>query len=233
MYSVEYGTKKILFDIERKAGLKNTYIRIDRNGVLVKTNTRITIEQIHEMVSKKSAWIIKKLELFKSKPVINRDITTGSRVYYMGKSYYVKIYQDREARSVTINFTHSKFHITTPIKCKDVEIENAIKRFYKQKAIEKITPLTKKWAEIMGVEPTRISFRYAKKRWGSCSSTNCISFNYNLVKLSSSMIEYVVVHELAHITHHNHSKDFWKLVHKHMNDYKVKEEKIRAFEKLI
>ncbi|HIP41121.1 MAG TPA: M48 family peptidase, partial [Campylobacterales bacterium] len=53
------------------------------------------------------------------------------------------------------------------------------------------------------------------------------------IKLSSSLIEYVVIHELAHILHQNHSKDFWKLVHKHLKDYKVKEEKIRVFEKLI
>jgi len=58
-------------------------------------------------------------------------------------------------------------------------------------------------------------------------------FNYHLVKLSSSLIEYVVIHELAHITFKNHSKDFWKLVYKHLVDYKVKEEKIRVFEKLI
>ncbi len=80
----------------------------------------------------------------------------------------------------------------------------------------------------MGVEPKHISFRYLKNRWGSCSSTNRISFNYHLVKLSSSLIEYVVIHELAHIVHQNHSKEFWKLLHKHLADYKIKEDKIKT-----
>ncbi|WP_457747266.1 M48 family metallopeptidase, partial [Sulfurimonas sp.] len=141
--------------------------------------------------------------------------------------------EDEAAQNITINFTHSKFHITTPQKYRDVELHNAIEHFYKEKAIEKIIPLTKKWAKNMGVEPEHISFRYSKNRWGSCSSTNRISFNYHLVKLSSSLIEYVVVHELAHISYQNHSKDFWKLVHKYLPDYKIKEEKIRVFEKLI
>ncbi len=232
MYSVEYGTKNIVFKIERKAKLKNTYINVDTDGVLVKTNDTTTIEDINEMVSNKSAWISKKLDIFKA-IAINKDISTGSRLYYMGKSYYVEIIQNETAADISINFTHSKFHITTPLKYTDAELNNAIENFYKQKAVEKIIPLTKKWAKIMEVVPEHISFRYNKNRWGSCSSTNRISFNYHLVKLSSSLIEYVVIHELAHITFENHSKDFWKLVHKHLSDYKIKEDKIRVFEKLV
>ena len=232
MYSVKYGTKSIEFEIERKTSLKNTYINVDTDGVLVKTNATTTIEQINEMVQNKSAWISKKLDIFKS-IAINKDITTGSRLYYMGKSYYVQMATDEAANDITINFTHSKFHITTPPKYSDAELNNVIESFYKQKAQEKIIPLTKKWAKTMEVSPEHISFRYSKNRWGSCSSTNRISFNYHLVKLSSSLIEYVVIHELAHITFENHSKDFWKLVHKHLADYKVKEDKIRVFEKLF
>ncbi len=232
MYSVEYGTKNIVFDIERKSKLKNTYIHVDTDGVLVKTNDTTTIEQINEMVSNKSAWISKKLDIFKA-IAINKDISTGSRLYYIGKSYYVEMFQDDTVETITINFTHSKFHISTPIKYSDTELNSAIENFYKHKATEKIIPLTKKWARVMGVVPEHISFRYSKNRWGSCSSTNRISYNYHLVKLSSSLIEYVVIHELAHITFENHSKDFWKLVHKHLPDYKVKEDKIRVFEKLI
>jgi len=184
------------------------------------------------MVQSKSAWISKKLDIFKS-IAINKDISTGSRLYYMGKSYYVQMATDEDATCITIDFTHSKFHITAPPKYSDAELNSAIESFYKQKAIDKIIPLTKKWAKVMGVEPEHISFRYSKKRWGSCSSTNRISFNYHLAKLSSSLIEYVVIHELAHIIHQNHSKEFWKLVQNHLTDYKVKEEKIRIFEKLF
>ena len=232
MNSVEYGTKNIVFEIERKSKLKNTYITVDTDGVRVITNDTTTIEEINTMVENKSAWISKKLDIFK-RVAINKDISTGSRLYYMGKSYYVNMIKDETAQNITINFTHSKFHITTPSKYSDTELHNAIENFYKQKAIEKIIPLTKKWAKNMGVEPEHISFRYSKNRWGSCSSTNRISFNYHLVKLSSSLIEYVVIHELAHITFQNHSKDFWKLVHKYLSDYKIKEDKIRVFEKLI
>jgi len=232
MPSVVYGTRHIEFEIERKSSLKNSYIHVDTEGVLIKTNDATSLDEINEMVSKKCSWISKKLDIFK-RVAVNRNIHTGSRLYYMGKSYYVEMLKDEEASKITIGFTHSRFQIRIPLNCSDAELHNAIEDFYKQKAIEKILPLTKKWAKVMGVEPEHISFRYSKNRWGSCSSTHRISFNYHLVKLSSSLIEYVVVHELAHIVYQNHSKDFWKLVHGHLADYKVKEEKIRVFEKVL
>ena len=139
MHSVEYGTKNIIFKIERKDSLKNTYINIDSNGVVVKTNSRTTIEDINKMVLNKSAWITKKLELFK-RVAIKRDINTGSRLYYMGRSYYVNMVK---AETITINFTHSKFLITTPLKYNNIELNSAIEYFYKQKAIEKILPFNK------------------------------------------------------------------------------------------
>ena len=232
MYSVAYGTQTIVFEVERKSLLKNTYIEVDTQGVHVKTNELTTPEEIDKMVRAKSAWIAKKIERFKC-IAINKEVCTGSRLYYMGKSYYVEMKSDENANGIEVVFTHSKFCICTPPQYTNVELHNAIEDFYKQKAQEKIVPLTKKWAKRMNVSPEHVGFRYAKNRWGSCSPTHRLTFNYHLVKLSSSLVEYVVIHELAHIRHPNHSKAFWKLVHTHLADYKTKEEKIEVFERLF
>jgi predicted metal-dependent hydrolase len=232
MYSIAYGTRSIEYDVERKASLKNSYINVTTDGVLVRTDDKTTLDEINKMVYKKLSWVSKKLELFQA-ITVNHHISTGSRLYYMGKSYYVKMVKDFSSTIIVIEFTHSKFCITTPITYTEHELQKAIENFYKQKAVEKIIPLTKKWAKKMNVKPEHISFRYSKNRWASCSATHRISYNYHLVKLSSSLIEYVVIHELAHIVHKNHSKEFWKLVYSYANDYKVRKEKIRVFEKLI
>ena len=84
MHSIEYGTKNIEFTVMRKTNLKNTYISVDNDGVLIKTNENTSIEDINKMVVNKRQWISKKLELFTS-IAINKDISTGSRLYYMGK----------------------------------------------------------------------------------------------------------------------------------------------------
>jgi len=93
--------------------------------------------------------------------------------------------------------------------------------------------LVEKWSKEMRLTPNYVGYRKAKTRWGSCSSSDRISFNYHLMKLPMSLIEYVVVHELAHIEHKNHSADFWGLVRKYLPDYKVLEGKMKVFEKLF
>lgn len=73
---------------------------------------------------------------------------------------------------------------------------------------------------IMGVEPTSVKINSAKKRYGSCSGKNSLNFSLYLMDKDERFIDYVVVHELAHIKHHNHSKDFYKFIEKFMPDYK-------------
>jgi len=235
MYSVAYGTRTIEFEVVRKSRMKNTYIEVTSEGVLVKTNKSTSIREINEFIVKKSAWITKHLENLKAMK-IDREIVTGSRIYYLGKSYYVEIKKELEALTPnhpSLKFTASRFVIEAKKDVSQEELEWVIDMFYKQKAIEKITILAEKWSKEMGLIPSYIGYRKAKTRWGSCSGRNRISFNYYLMKLPLPLVEYVVVHELAHIKHKNHSSDFWGLVKSHLDDYKIREERIKEFERVV
>lgn len=75
-------------------------------------------------------------------------------------------------------------------------------------------------ADLIGVEPTAIRINSAKTRYGSCSGKNSLNFSLYLVDKDERFIDYVVVHELAHIKHHNHSKEFYRFVEQFMPDYK-------------
>jgi len=230
--SIHYGTEKIVFTLIRKAKLKNTYIQITPKGVLVKTNQTMSLKEIYSILNNKASWISKKLKFISTLPV-SQDNTKERKFYYMGKRYDRDIITDKEAPKITVSFKNYKFIIHTPKHYKAIDIENAMEIFYKQKAKEKILALSQKWALKMGVTPTHIGFRYATYRWGSCNSKHRISFNYHLIKLPSSLIEYVVVHELSHIKHHNHSRHFWSFLHTHLPDYKDREKKIRLLESKI
>ena len=232
MPSVVYGTQHIEFKVIRKARMKNTYIQVTSDGVVVKTNKTTSMRELNAFVIKKSAWIMKHLENLKAKKV-EEALVTGSRLYYLGKSYYVEIVEDETVKNTVLTFSDSKFLLKAQKGVSQEELAWVVNNFYKEKAIEKITPLVEEWSDEMNLTPTHVGYRKAKTRWGSCSGRDRISFNYYLMKMSSSCIEYVVVHELAHIKHKNHSADFWGLVKKYLGDYKVIEDKIREFEKVI
>ena len=231
MHSVRYGTQTITYTIERKPSLKHTYISVDRDGVLVKTGESVSEREVERLVVKKSAWILKHLQNYR-KSAQETEIATGSRLYYMGRSYYVELRVEKR-RDIEVRFTHARFVITAPPQSSQDALHQAVEAFYKAKAAAKIPPLVAKWSEAMEVAPAHISFRRAEKRWGSCSPSDRLSFNYHLVKLPSSLIEYVVVHELAHIRHKKHTPRYWSLVERHMPDYREREERIKRFEKLL
>ena len=90
----------------------------------------------------------------------------------------------------------------------------------REKAKEILPQKVKYYAKIMQVEPASVKINSAKKRYGSCSGINNLNFSLYLMEKDERFIEYVVVHELAHIRHHNHSKDFYRFVEQFMPDYK-------------
>ncbi len=83
-----------------------------------------------------------------------------------------------------------------------------------------IPPLVEKYAAIMGVSPSGIRITKAQKRFGSCSGKNSLSFSCRLVRYPKEAIEYVIVHELSHILHHDHSKAFWQTVEHYLPNYR-------------
>lgn len=232
MITITYGTRTIEFEVQRNNRLKHTYITVERDcPVLVRANDSVNNDEIKKLVHKKAAWICSKLEELGQAPAQN-IIITGSRLYYLGKSYYVELIKE-EREEVVIDFIHSKFKIHIPQTVDQEAISEAIEIFYLEKAHEKIKKLVLKWSQKMELFPAHIDFKTSKSKWGSCNHKNQIAFNPELMKLSSSLIEYAVVHELAHIAYKNHSKEFWGVIKKYLSGYQHCEEQLKVFEKKI
>ncbi len=137
------------------------------------------------------------------------------------------IQQKQSAIQDALNEEKTKLFILGQTYDKDILSGINIDIFYKNKAIEIILPLVSKWSKEMSLYPTHIGFRKNKSRWGSCSSKDRITFNTQLIKTPIEFIEYVVVHELAHIEYKNHSKSFWNLVKEYLPDYKQRKNMIK------
>lgn len=105
----------------------------------------------------------------------------------------------------------------------DAEEETKLRK----KAMEILPGKVRFYSQLIGVSPARVTITGARTRFGSCSGKNSISFSFYLMRFPEEAIDYVVVHELCHILHHNHSKEFYKAIEKILPDYKEREKLLR------
>lgn len=91
-------------------------------------------------------------------------------------------------------------------------IKNELEIFYGNKLVEYLKINIEKYRKILGVKPVKVTVRNQKSRWGSCSAKGNLNFNFRLAMVPYDIVDYVIVHELCHLRHMNHSKEFWELV---------------------
>lgn len=219
MLSVQYGNRTIEYSILEKEGLKSHYISVEKGKGVVLKGKIVSIEASQQLILKKAKWIIDKLELVRS--IKNSDIVTGARMPYLGKNYYVEIYENANIDKIEIVFNHSKFKISVPPGLNNQsDLEHAFESYSRQKAIEKISPRVRKWSKKINMPYNQLKFMKLEKRWGSCTPSNNIIINVDAIKLPFSLIDYLIVHELVHTKVKNHSKEFWTELSKHLVNWK-------------
>ena len=226
MPEVRYGDRTIQYSFQERTGLITHYIVVEKNqGVILKVSP-VTEDQANKYILKKARWILDKLRLVES--VKEGDIVTGSRILYLGKKYYKEVYFNDSISETKIEFNHSRFKITITGQNTQEEIQTAMDNYYREKAVEKITPRVEMWSKRMRIEFGLLQFRKQTKRWGSCTPRNNIVINTEAVKLPFSLIDYLIVHELCHVRFKDHSKAFWKEVGKYLRNWKELDGRMRG-----
>jgi len=208
--------------------LKYIYLGFDQKGVLTIKSPKVSQKEIEKVLIKKAAWITKSRQRLlekKGKPLQFRE---GDELFFFGKGYPVHYKQSNKKRS-SLHFDQEEgftftYHVFDPEK-----FEHLLNQFYKQEAQRLIPEMTEEYAESMQLFPSRGSFRKARSRWGSCNNSDAISFNYLMMKLPLSVIQYIVVHELSHIKHKHHQKEFWNLVEIYLPDYKEQQKELKRY----
>ncbi|BAQ12480.1 zinc-dependent protease [Clostridium botulinum B2 128] len=172
-----------------------------------------TIEQV---LKKEERWIIKKIKKLK-------EVENFNGYYYLGELYYLKI---KEVKSLyfKLELDSNKFmvYINSGIlkEKREVIIKDNLEKFYKEQAVKVLKERTDYYSGILKVAPKNIVVKNQKTLWGSCSSKGNINYNYKIVMAPLKILDYIVVHELCHLVHMNHSKDFWHLVESIIPDFK-------------
>jgi len=198
--------------------LKHTYLTFDEEGNLVIKSPKVSQSYIEKILLKKSAWINRSRKKILEKKGKVLDFGSSDILYLYGKSYALKLQKHTKNRT-KLTFGTEEFILYYSDYNEEI-FQRHINNFYKEEAKQFIPALVDRWSEIMGLKPNKISFRKTKRQWGSCSAKNDLSFNTMIIKLPYDVIQYIIVHELAHIRHKHHQKIFWEEIEKYMPEYK-------------
>lgn len=209
----------------------SVYVRKDAS-VEVRCDLNTPVSVIEDFLSQKSGWINKTRakvlnELKNSATSSELSFESGTQLLLLGQ-FYPLIFEENEIAY----FDGKQFVLPPRLEGNKDAIHAILKMIYKQLAREYLTSLVNTHAEIMGVQPTGIRITSAHTRWGSCSARNSLNFSYKLMMAEPECIRYVVIHELAHIRHHDHSARFWSLVATHAPDHRAHATRLRALARL-
>ena len=164
--------------------------------------------------------------IFSSRKTLAIEITKDAKVLVRAPYRYPK---NRIENFVSTHTDWIEKHLKRRLEknSKSYEPTDEELALLKEKAKEIIPQKVQYYANLMGVEPSGIGYTYAKTRFGSCSIKRKLNFSCRLMLYPDEAIDYVVVHELAHIRHMNHSKSFWSFVEKTLPDYKERRKLLR------
>jgi predicted metal-dependent hydrolase len=183
----------------------------DSATLLIKAPYGFSLKKIQQLLAGKTAWIIShsaKLKIDEQNPV-NKIIDDGSDILYIGKTHKIQLHHHASCHEVKVKdqIIHLYFAEQTSLSPTAL-----LRQFFMESASYSFQQLTSYWAKIMHVKPLKVAIRQQKTRWGSCSSTGTLSYNWLVIMAPDEVIQYLVIHELSHLIEPNHSRRFWQVV---------------------
>ena len=207
---------------------KTVAIYIRDGCVEIRAPLKMPKHDIDKLVASKEKWILDNLA--KSSLQAHRresfTLAYGDTVTYCGKQYPITAKTGKR-----MGFDDESFYM--PPDLSQEQIKYACVQIYRLLAKRDLTIKVMEFSKRMSVTPIAVKINAAKTRWGSCSGKKSINFSWRLIMADEDVINYVVVHELAHITEMNHSDKFWAIVERVLPDYKERQKRLKAMQKRL
>ena len=189
---------------------KSICLQIIKGEVSIKAPLNLPINRINQVLDSKLNWIIKKQNEYRLKSKLSSSLflNTPCRIWLKGRQYTVVDESSQTTYAIGENEIKYNSNLIS------------INQIYHNECWEYINESISNWSKIINLHPSTIQIKNLKSKWGSCNSKGVIIINVKLIKAPKDVIDYVIIHELIHLKHMNHSKEFWDEVSKYCPRYK-------------
>ena len=192
---------------------KNTYLCISNGELLVRIPSRLSLKNAEKIIIEKQDWIVSKLlkhNSFKTET----SYENGSEIYIFGQAYILEIIKNAKKNNAEITGNKLLVYLSRG------EVKTIIDKYLKEIFETKLYESFEHYEKLTGLKPNKITAKKLTRSWGRCSSEGNISISNRLVHYPLEALDYVVVHEICHLKHMNHSQEFWNMVSHYMPQYK-------------
>jgi predicted metal-dependent hydrolase len=207
--------KTITYMLKRSSKRRSIALRIDGRGLTVSTPLRVSERWLNEVLQGRADWVIEKLEIWQNRQLPVQQWADGEMIPYLGELLTLRV--GRFIAPLKLEDDELRISVSDPSHI--ALIEKAVVKWYRQQAMRLFSERVAHYSLLLQVSPSALKLTTAKTRWGSCTASGMIRLNLQLIKLPLYLIDYVVVHELAHLHEMNHSAAFWKIVQGACPDY--------------
>ena len=218
--------KDIQYTLKRSKR-KTASIYVERDGqITVLVPRELTNRQIDDLLESRRKWIYQNLAEWHDLNAtrVEREYVNGEGFLYLGRSYRLKLVDDQDE---PLLLKDGYFCLRVDQKSTSTA-SAAFKTFYRAKGAARINDRVAYYQGKMGVEARSVRILDLKNRWASCSADGHLNFHWKCMMAPTTILDYIVVHELAHLHYPNHTAAFWNEVDKVMPDYRERKEWLRV-----
>ena len=210
--------KGFVAEVIRTPRIKTARLQVEAGAVSIIVPEALPEARIQKLLTEKNRWIKEKLYLHQqAQPASKREMISGEAFPYLGRNYRLKVIT---GALQPVKLKHGQLQVHLPKSLQRYHmIREMLSHWYHLQAEIKFNEKVKRYASVVGVAPTDVSVKTFKSRWGSCNIKGEIQFHWKVIMAPHRVVDYVVVHELCHLKHHDHSPAFWKSVERIVPDY--------------
>lgn len=225
--NIRLSGKEISYTLKRSGYRRSISLRIDDRGLTVNAPLRAAEKWLHSVLHDKADWILKQLDGWQAKKPPPIFWAEGARIPFRGEEFLLTL--TPRLRGAAPQLHGEVLHVPAGLEAEAAQIEKVVTQWYRDEALRVFNECVEHFAPLLRVSPREVRLSAARTQWGSCTVQGVVRLNWQLVKMPLHLIDYVVVHELAHLVEMNHSAAFWSVVESACPDYKQCRAELRSY----
>ena len=237
--AVRLGAADVSYVFKRVPRRRHVHVFVDREGTIeVRAPWRFSLSRARALLGENAEWVLRTLESVRARIARRPRLVTGARLPYLDESLRLDIRPraqiglfdgDARPRRGRVERRGPVLRISAT-SLGDDALRSLIERWYRVEAAAHFARRVEHYAPRLGVHPSKVTIRGQHSRWGSCSARGTVSLNWRLMLAPGELADYVVVHELCHLRHLDHSPRFWAMVGGVIPDYRHRRRRLNALQ---